>query len=308
MTDAPVRLAAIQAAPVFLDAAASTRKAVDLIGRAAAMGARLAVFGETWLPGYPLHISGPLDPAFWTASDAYLAAAITIPGAETELLCAAARDGDLDVVIGVAELDPHTRGTIYATMLAISSEGEILGRHRKLVPTRLERLTWGQGQGDDLDVYDRPYGRISALNCWEHQMLLPAYALMAQGTQFHAASWPRGDPDPVPGLPVASWPRQEILSRAFAVQGACYVVAVSVNVTEADIPDRFRSICSPLEGHSIIVDPRGEIVASSERGKESIVTADADPGLIRAAKSVSDVAGHYSRPDVFELRVRGKLV
>ena len=304
---API-LAAVQAAPICYDTAASTRKACLLIAEAAERGANLIVFGETWLPGYPIHMGGLQESEFWKVSSTYLEAAILIPGRETAELCEAAKQAKADVIIGVVELEPRTHGTVYATMLTISNDGHILGRHRKLMPTRTERVVWGQGQGDDIDVYQRDYGRISALNCWEHQMMLPGYALMAQGTQFHAAGWPRGDPDPLPDLPIASWPRMEILSRAFAVQGACYVISASLNITEDDIPAELKSLASPLIGESVIIDPRGEIIARSERGKECIITAQSDLDLIRAAKSVNDISGHYARPDVFDLRVKGRSV
>jgi nitrilase len=301
-------LAAVQASPICYDRQASTEKACHLIAEAASLGADLIVFGETWVPGYPIHMNGVMEIDFWKVSSRYLDAAIAIPGPETKQLCEAAKLSGADVIIGVVELEPRTQGTVYATMLTISKDGMILGTHRKLMPTRTERVVWGQGQGDDLDVYQRDYGRISALNCWEHQMMLPGFALMAKGTQFHAASWPRGDPDPLPDLPVASWPRMEILSRAFAVQGACYVISASVNMAQDDIPDDLKSLASPWIGESMIVDPRGEIVARSERGAECIITAKADLDLIRAAKSVNDIAGHYARPDVFDLRVKGRSV
>ncbi len=298
-------IAAVQAASVYLNRQASLEKAVRLIAEAGQKGACLVAFGETWLPGYPFFaFSGP-SAARWDAAQMYLEQAVAIPGPETDALCDAARAADIDVVIGVVELDQQTLGTTYCTMLAIGREGRILGGHRKLKPTMDERIVWGEGRGDDLHVWQRPYGRISTLNCWEHQMVLPGYALMAQGTQVHVAGWPGGEPDVPPAPPVSLWSRQELLSRAFAAQGACYVVAAGGLIAPEDVPERFRTLAYVGTGDSIIVDPRGEVVARAARGEETILTFEADPSVIRSAKAATDVAGHYSRPDVFELRVHG---
>ncbi|MCP3857745.1 MAG: carbon-nitrogen hydrolase family protein [Actinomycetia bacterium] len=303
--DDVVVLAAVQAAPVYLDREASVEKACRLISEAAAEGAELVAFGETWLPGYPFFAFSGLSELRWAAAEMYLDQAVEIPGPETDALCDVARSAGIDVVIGVAELDRRTGGTVYCTMLSIGREGQILGTHRKLKPTMDERIAWGEGNGDGLCVYDRAYGRISSLNCWEHQMVLPGYALMAQGTQFHVASWPGGEPDIAPDPPIALWSRQELLSRAFAAQGACYVVAAGGLIAPEDVPERFRSLAYVGTGDSMIIDPRGEVVARAPRGDEKILTYEARHSVVRSAKAANDVAGHYSRPDVFQLLVNG---
>ena len=298
-------LAAIQATPVYFDREASTAKACRLIHEAASKGATVAAFGETWLPGYPFFAWSESSTLRWEAAEAYLAQAVEIPGPETNQLCSAAHAAGVDVVIGVAELDSRTRGTVYCTLLFIGREGQILGSHRKLKPTMAERLAWGEGNGDDFHVFDRSYGRLSGLNCWEHQMLLPAYTLMAQGAQVHVSVWPGGDPETVPELPVSAWARQELLSRAFAAQGACYVIAVGGLITPESVPKRFHELVYDDPISSMIIDPRGEVIARAPRGEEVILLCKADQSLIRAAKSANDIAGHYSRQDVFELKVRG---
>ena len=295
------RMAAIQAAPVLFDKAASTEKAATLIREAGAKGADIAAFGETWLPGYPFWVEGQITDLTWEASAVYLENAIDIPGPETEHLCAAAREAGVDVVIGTAERDPHTNGTAYCTALTIGREGKILGRHRKLKPTHAERIIWGDGDGAGLRTISRPYGRISSLNCWEHQMMLPGYTLAAQGTQVHAALWPGWEKTPGPGE--YCWARQHLLSRAFASQAGAYVICTAGLRLEKDIPERWRPLgVWEHTGQSAIIDPRGEIIAVAD-SEETILIAEGSLDMVRAAKAACDIAGHYSRPDVFDLQV-----
>lgn len=297
-------LAAIQAAPVHFDREASTEKACRLIASAADMGATFAAFGEAWLPGYPMFAFASPTPARWRAGAAYIAAAVEVPGAEIARLCAAARKAKLDVAIGVAELDQRTKSTVYCTLVFISRDGEILGKHRKLKPTFHERTVWGEGNGSGLRVYERPYGRISGLNCWEHQMMLPGYALAMQGTQIHVAAWPGREPEVAPPAPVGLWPRQTLLSRAFASQAGAYVILASAINRKADYPAEFQeAVLFEHDGGSCIIDPRGEIIAGPVKGEETILIAEGSLDLVRSVKTVVDIGGHYSRPDVFNLRI-----
>ncbi len=296
------KLAAIQAAPIYFDRDASTKKACRLIKEAGAQGATIAAFGETWLPGYPYFIHSTLgDPLSWTASAEYIANAVEIPSATTEELCDAARRANIDVVLGVVERDAQTQGTVYCTLLFISNEGTILGRHRKLKPTRKERAVWGEGDGNSLSVYQHPYGKISGLNCWEHNMVLPGYVLMSQGTQIHIASWPGSEPE-APPPPASLWPRQLLLSRAFASQAAAYVILAGGLLSPDDVPEDYREWAWTNTGDSYIIDPRGEVIAGPAEG-ETILMADGSIEHVFAAKSACDVAGHYSRPDLFQLYV-----
>ncbi|MFM2070428.1 MAG: hypothetical protein RLZZ623_691 [Actinomycetota bacterium] len=297
------RIAAIQSAPVFLDTAASTDKACGLIADAGRLGANIAAFGETWLPGYPRHANAPIGAGHRRAITAkYLAAAVVIGGPETDALCAAARSAGTDVVIGIAERDPITNGSTYCTLLFISADGEIIGRHRKLKPTDGERTVWADGDGVGLQAWPRPYATISGLNCWEHNMVLPGYALIAGGTQCHVAAFPGAEPLP----PEVSRTRQLLLSRAFASQAASYVVLVGGVLRPEDVPDpEVREVVAmlpPMNGGSYIIDPFGEVIAGPAEG-EQILVVDASHERLRSAKSVCDVAGHYSRPDVLRLTV-----
>ena len=298
------RIAAVQAAPVFFDKRASTEKACALIAAAAAEGAVLAAFGESWLPGYPFFVDAAPDDAWWNAAAEYLDNAVVVPGPETDALCAAARAGGLDVVIGMAERDAATAATVYCTLLFISRDGEILGRHRKIKPTHHERSVWGDGDAEGLHVYERPYGRLGGLNCWEHNIVLPGFALMSQGVQVHVAAWPGREPETPPNDPV--WSRQLLLSRAFASQAGAYVICAAGLRMDEHVPERHRSLAAyEHNGMSCIIDPWGEVVAGPIRG-EGVLVADADLDRVLKAKVACDPAGHYSRPDLFEVRLQGR--
>ncbi|MEL7485577.1 MAG: carbon-nitrogen hydrolase family protein [Pseudomonadota bacterium] len=300
------RLAAVQAAPILFDKDASTEKACALIAAAGKDGADFAVFGESWLPGYPFWIEGGVKDLTWEASANYLENAVELDGPEVEALCDAARAAGTDVVIGVAERDPYSEGTAYCTALTISREGVVLNRHRKLKPTHAERIIWGDGDGAGLSVDQREYGKISALNCWEHQMMLPGYALAAQGTQVHAALWPGWEKTPGPNE--YCWARQHLLSRAFASQAAAYVVCSAGLRLKEHIPDRWKPLGEwEHSGHSAIIDPRGEIIAGPVEG-ETILIAEGSLDIVRAAKAACDIAGHYSRADVFQLFVNDEPI
>ncbi|RMF94278.1 MAG: carbon-nitrogen hydrolase family protein, partial [Nitrospinota bacterium] len=201
MTDTltPFLIAAVQATPVFLDREATVEKACSLIAEAGAAGARLAVFPECFIPTYPLWIW--FIPPYRTHDlrELYtelLDNAVTIPSETTDRLCAAARSAGVHVAIGVNEVNAEASGTtLYNTILFIDDSGNILGKHRKLVPTAGERLVHGQGDGSTLEVYDLPIGRLGGLICWEYYMPLARYAMYAWGAQILAApTWDRGEP------------------------------------------------------------------------------------------------------------------
>lgn len=296
-------LAAVQAAPIYLDRDASIEKACWLIDEAGSKGSDLAVFGETWVSGYASFAAWPNHPAFGELLRRFIENGVEVPSPATDALCAAARRAGTDVVIGVAERDGTTGGSIYCTLLFIGREGIILGKHRKLKPTMWERTVWGEGDGSTLHLYERPYGRLGGLNCWEHQMVLPGYALMSQGLQVHAGAWPGG-----------TFTRQQILSQAFAMQSASYVVMaggllrtedmpVDIRDLSMEIDGHSRNVVMPLDGASGIIGPNGSMLAGPLLNEEGILTAEANLGTVMMQKMIADHAGHYTRPDVFEFRV-----
>ena len=299
---ATVTVAAVQAAYILMDRQACVDKAVTLLGQAAAGGAHIVVFPEAFIPGTPVWIdSGPI----WDGDEDWYAMlvdqAVVVPGPVTEALGAAARSAGAYVVIGVQEREPHG-ATIYNTTLYLGPDGALLGLHRKLVPTGSERTVWGMGDGSTLPVIDTPYGRLSGLTCWENFMPLVRYYLYSQGVDIWAA----------PTLaPSDGW---VAAMRHIALEGRCYVIGVNpclhVDQIPADFPHRER-LWTPQDGdggwvehgNSVIINPTGAILAGPAKHEETILYADVDLAAVHAARRLFDPVGHYSRPDVFQLRV-----
>jgi len=297
-------VAAAQVTPVFLDREATVDKACAVIAEAGRGDARLVVFPESFIPTYPDWVWAvpPGEEATLNAMYAeFLDNAVEIPGAATLRLCDAARRAKTYVVMGVTERNTEASGgTLYNTLLYIDAQGNIMGKHRKLVPTGGERLVWAQGDGSTLEVYDTPLGKLGGLICWENYMPLARYAMYAWGTQLYvAATWDRGEP----------W-----LStlRHIAKEGRVYVIGCCMPLRRDDIPDRYefkqRAYPATREwingGHSAIVNPDGEFIAGPVRKKEEVLYAEVDPVQMRGTRWMLDVAGHYARPDVFQLTVR----
>lgn len=293
------RVAAVQAAPVFADLQASLDKALRLIQQAANRGAQLVAFGESWLPGYPLHtLASSTAEGWWECAGDYVAQGVDVPGPETQALCDAAREAGVDLVMGVCERDPITRGTLYSTLLFIGAEGELLARHRKLRPSPHERAVWGDGDAMDMKVHDRGYALVSGLAGCEHQMALPTFALAEQGAEVHVAAFSGYEP-PNPRR-ATFFPSQQLLARAFAVQAGCYVVCVGAAMTRPP-GDRLAFLSADgFTGGSVIVDPRGEIIGGPAQG-ETILYADCVKSSIRSAKVAFDCGGHSARRDQLKL-------
>ena len=303
MIETPFLIAAVQASPVFLDRAATIEKACGLIAEAGARGAKLAVFPEGFVPAYPLwawFIPAGETHALRELYVELLENSVTVPGAATDRLCVAARDAGVNVAIGINERNAEASGTtLYNSLLYISAEGHVLGTHRKLVPTAGERLVYGQGDGSTLEVYDLPIGRLGGLVCWENYMPLARYALYAWGIQIYAApTWDRGEP----------WIST---LRHIAKEGRVYVIGACSAMCRDDVPDRyaFKEKYLPQgewlnPGDSTIIDPDGKFLVEPVRNREEILYAEVSPQRLAGPRWQLDVAGHYGRPDVFELTVR----
>ena len=302
-TNATFKVAAVQATPVFLDREATIDKACDLIATAGNEGARLIVFPEAFIPAYPDWVWAIPSGEEGVLNELYtelLSNSVTIPSDATDRLCRAARLANAYVVMGMSERNIEASGaSLYNTLLYIDAQGEILGKHRKLVPTGGERLVWAQGDGSTLQVYDTPLGKLGGLICWENYMPLARYAMYAWGTQIYvAATWDRGQP----------W-----LStlRHIAKEGRVYVIGCCIAMRKDDIPDRYamkqKFYAEEDEwiniGDSAIVNPEGQFIAGPVRKQEEILYAEIDPRMVQGPKWMLDVAGHYARPDVFQLTV-----
>lgn len=299
-----MRAAAAQIAPVFLDPAATLEKMLDTVDRAASSGVRLLAFGETVLPGYPAWLSPSggarfEDPAQKAAYSAYLEVAVPIDGPEVAALVERSRRHGMFIYAGIAERGTTAgRGTVYCTLLALHPERGLVGSHRKLMPTYEERLVWGTGDGAGLRCHDAGGLRVGGLNCWENWMPPARMALYGDGEELHVSAWPGG-------LRLT-----RDISRFTAREGRVYVVAASGLLRRGDVPDSFPLKEATFaggdvlyDGGSLIVDPRGEILAGPLVGEEGLVAADIDPGIIREERQNFDPAGHYSRPDVFRFAV-----
>jgi nitrilase len=297
------KIAAVQATPVFLDRDATLARALELITEAGRGGARLVVFPEAFIPTYPDWVWRIPPSQHRMLADTYaelLEQSVEIPGPATDSLCEAARQAGVYVVMGVNERNAQaSNASLYNTLLYIGPEGNLMGKHQKLVPTAPERMVWAQGDGSTLEVYDTPLGKLSGLICWENYMPLARYALYAWGTQIYLApTWDSGEP----------W-----LStlRHIAKEGRVYVVGCAIAMRKEDISDRFEFKSKHYsevgewinKGGSAIVSPDGKTIAGPLNEEEGIIYAEIDPKQMRGPKWNLDVAGHYARPDVFRLTV-----
>jgi nitrilase len=301
------KAAAVQSAPVYLDPAATVQKARSLILEAGKNGARIVAFPEVFVAGYPYWnwITDPLTGSAWF--ERLVRASILIPGPEIDVVCRAARAAGVYVVIGVNERSPVSLGAIYNTLVFIAPDGSILGRHRKLVPTWAEKLTWTGGDGSSLRVYHTDIGPLGALACGENTNTLARFALLAQGELVHVASYislPVAPPD----YDMAEAIKLRAMSHSF--EGKLFTIVscstVSPQIISAmaslapDARTRFERKSSAFSG---VIGPDGRLVAQPLIDDEGIVYAEVDLGRCIAPKQMHDIVGHYNRFDVFRLTV-----
>lgn len=298
-----VRVAAVQAAPVFLDLDGTIDKTIDLMEQASREGAGLVAFPETWIPGYPwwIWLTAPaLGMAF---VQRYFDHSLVIGSDEYKRLENAARQLRIWLSVGFSE---RAGGSLYIAQALIDDEGCTRLTRRKLRPTHVERTVFGDGDGSDLAVVKTSIGNVGMLNCWEHLQPLTKYALYAQDEQIHIGAWPSFSI--YPGAANALGPEvNTAASRVYAAEGQCFVVAPCAVVS----PEMHRTLCAddlqrqllhPGGGHARIYGPDGaELGKALAPEEEGLVVADLDLATISLAKHAADPVGHYARPDVTRL-------
>jgi len=297
------RAAAVQAAPAFLDLDAGIDKAIALIAEAAANGAQVIAFPETFLPGYPWFIW--LDSPAWGMQfiQRYHDHSLVAGSPEAERVSRAARDHAIMVVMGHSE---RHQGSLYMGQWIIDAQGETVAMRRKLKPTHVERTIFGEGDGSDLAVHDTALGRVGALCCWEHLQPLSKYAMYAQDEQLHIAAWPsfslyRG------GAHALGAEVNNAASQIYAVEGQCFVLAPCATVSPQMVElmcvdDTKKQLLLAGGGFARIYAPDGRLISTPlPEGEEGLVYADINLGLISLAKAAADPSGHYARPDVTRL-------
>jgi nitrilase len=301
---ASVTVACVQAEPVVLDREATIDRLAELTAEAASAGARLVVFPEAFIPVYPSSVwakalAGWGDDGAKAAFAQVASEAVEVPGPSERRIGEIAREHELWIVTGVTEVDPERPGTLYNTLLYHSPDGALALKHRKLVPTNHERLVWGQGDGGGLRAIETDLGRIGGLICWENYMPLARFALYESGVEIYVAST-ADDAD--------EW--QSTLVH-IARESRAFVVSPSHFQRASAYPDDFplRQLLDGIDvigrGGSAILGPDGSYLAGPLYDEEGILYAELDPARLYEERQRFDPAGHYHRPDVLSLKVRG---
>ena len=290
--------AAVQASPVFLNKDKTIKKVMKLINEASKNGADLVVFPEAFIPTYPFW---PKDLGFGPEKkitmDLHLELhknSVIVPSEDTRKIGRAAKRAGVNVVIGVNEKDG---GTLYNTILFFSKNGSLLGKHRKLMSIDSEKCVWGNGNSDDLEVFETELGRIGGLFCYEHHLTLAKYALYQKREQVHVSLW--GGHGFVKNT-------MDFTNKQYAFEGQSFVVISSIYINKDMIPESFplkEQTLWDYPGGSGIINPRGQYIAGPVYDKEEIVYGEIELDQITRAKSVIDCAGHFSRPDIFKFEI-----
>lgn len=306
------KAAAVQAAPVFLDADATVDKVCRLIKEAADNGAKLVAFPEVFVAGYPYWswLTNPVDASPWF--EKLVKASIEIPGPEIRKVAQAAQANHINVVVGVNERSKTGVGTLYNTLVTISDEGRILGRHRKLVPTWAEKLTWANGDASALRVHQTSVGPLGSLACGENTNTLARFSLLSQGELMHVASYI--------SLPVA--PADYDMAEAIKVRAAahCFEGKVFTAVSCSTVSEEIISAMEALNpkarelmsrrnsAFSGFLGPDGRVIGEPLIDEEGIVYADIDLSRCIQPRQMHDITGHYNRFDIFDLRVNRRAL
>lgn len=307
MLDLPkFKAAAVQASPVFLNVDATVDKSVSIIREAAGNGASLVAFPEVFIAGYPYWnwIMTPVQGSRWY--EQLYVNSITVPGPEVDRICEAARENNIHIVIGVNERG-QSFGELYNTNLIIDNKGNLIGKHRKLVPTWAEKLTWTGGDGSSLKVYNTEIGPIGTLACGENTNTLARFTLLTQGELIHIANYI--------SLPVA--PPDYNMAEAIKIRAAAHsfegklftVVSCStitkeiIDVMKQDVPNAEELLTRKNSAFSGVIGPNGAVIGEPLIDEEGIVYADIDLSKCIQPKQMHDILGHYNRFDIFDLRV-----
>lgn len=302
-----VKVAAVQAAPVFLDTNATVEKVCALIEEAAGNGAQLIAFPEVFVAGYPYWnwIMNPVEGSPWF--DKLCRSAIEIPGPEIQRIAQAAGRHGVHVVVGVNERSPTGISTLYNTLVFIGPDGKLLGRHRKLVPTWAEKLTWANGDGASLRVYDTAIGPLGGLACGENTNTLARFSLLAQGELLHVASYislPVAPPD----YDMAEAIKVRAMAHCF--EGKVFTVVSCSTISEEIVqafakthPQAEQMLRRKNSAFSGVIGPDGRLVGEPLIDDEGIVYAEADLSRCIQPRQMHDITGHYNRFDIFDLRV-----
>ena len=298
-----VRVAVVQAAPVFMDAEKTVNKAVELTREAAAKGAELVLFPEAYIPCYPKWLTfgtvmGWRTPEGRKDWRRYYENCVTLPGPLSDRLAEAAAESRVHLCMGLMEKDGSS---VYCTLVYYGPDGSCLGKHRKLKPTASERHLWGEGDGSTLTVVDTPFGRMGGLICWENYMPLARTAMYAKGIDIYLA--PTADHRDI-------W---QSTVRHIAHESRCFLLSCNQCYTKSHYPKDLNYI-NDIDAHeeivtrggSAIIDPMGNYLAGPVYDKEEILVADLDLNLVAESRYDFDPVGHYARPDVFELIVNEK--
>src|SRR5947209_8077044 len=301
-----VKVAAVQAASVFLDREGSTAKACALIREAGRNGARVIGFPEGFIPAHPIWYHHHSATGALSNRLAVKLFKVEIPGPQTEELARAAREANAYVVIGVCEKMPNTLGTMFNTQVYLSPDGTLIGKHRKIMPTVGERLVHMGGFGDTFGAFQTEFGPVSALICGENSNPLAVFALTAEGTRIHVMSWPNHFP--TSGDPMRN--RVSVDSQAFAQMSKAFVISACGTVDEPMIEmlqagsEAEKFLRNPdCSGGSVIVGPNSRILAGPMGAEEGILYAECNLELGVQMKLRHDFAGHYNRPDIFHLQI-----
>ena len=292
--------AVVQTASVLLDTPATLVRALDLMAEAARQGAQVVVFPEAYIGGYPkgadFHIYiGGRTPQGRNEFLHYFNAAVEMDGPEIAQLAQAAGEHKLYVCIGIIERDG---GTLYCTAVYLGPDGRVLGKHRKLMPTALERLVWGFGDGSTLKAVDTPFGKMGAVICWENYMPALRLAMYQQRVTLYCA--PTADDRD-------SWAST---MQHIALEGRCFVLSSCQHLRRSQFPaDKMQNRLPEapdtvlMRGGSMIIDPLGKVLAGPVYGEDALLTAELDLDTVVQAQMDFDPVGHYARPDVFSLHV-----